>query len=85
MVSLPTQVTGPARPTDFFGPVTILPRFFHTQFLHQKLQLPMQPEALPSGPDLIASLESDCTGPRLMLFLDERSWLSLGSSQPRVS
>ena len=77
MVLLPTHVTGPVSPSDFFGPVTILPRFFHTQLLHQKLQLPRKPEASPSGPDLIASLESDSTGPRLMLFLDECSWLAL--------
>ena len=76
MVSLPTEVTGPVR-SDFFGPVTILPLFFHKQFLHQKLQLPTQPEDLPSGPDLIAALESDSTGPRLTLFLHERSWLAL--------
>ena len=62
---------------DLFGPVTILPRFFHAQFLHQKLYLLMPPEALPCGLDLIACLESDSTGPRLMLFLDERSWLAL--------
>ena len=66
-----------AQVPTFFGPVRILPRFFHAQFLHQKLCLPIQPEDLPSGPDLIASLESNCTGPRLMLFLNERSWLAL--------
>ena len=77
MVSLPIHVTGPALHADFFGPVTILPRVFHAQLLQQKLYLPIQPEDLPSGPDLIASLESDITGPRLMLFLDERSWLAL--------
>ena len=62
-----------AQVAPFFGPVHILPRFFHAQFLHQKLYLPIQPEDLPSGPALIASLESHSTGPRL----DERSWLAL--------
>ena len=66
-----------AQVVPFFGPVHILPHCFHTQFLHQKLYLPTQPEDLPSGPDLIASLESNSTGPRLMLFLNERSWLAL--------
>ena len=66
-----------AQVAPFFGPVHILPRFFHAPFLHQKLYVPIQPEDLPSGPDLIASLESNSTGPRLLLFLHERSWLAL--------
>ena len=66
-----------AQVVPFFGPVHILPHCFHAQFLHQKLYLPMEPEDSPSGPDLIASLESNSAGPRLMLFLNERSWLAL--------
>ena len=61
----------------FFGPVHILPRHFPITSLLHSLNQTLQPEALPSGPDLIASLESYCTGPRLMLFLEERSWLAL--------
>ena len=66
-----------AQVPTFFGPVHILPRFFHAQLLHQKLCLPMQPENVSSGPDPIASLESICTGPRLMLFLNKCSWFAL--------
>ena len=77
MAVLPLIFTGSASPAAFFGPVSILPRLFFEQALQQRLFLPLDAETSPSGPNLIAVLESSRVGPRLILFLDERSWLAL--------
>ena len=73
----PSVLTGSTSPAAFFGPVSILPRPFVEQFLQQRLLLPITPESSPSGPDLIALIESSRVGPGLILCLDEYSWLAL--------
>ena len=77
MVNLPSDVTGPELPIAFFGPVTILPRVFGEQSLLRRLSLPLSDESSPSGPDLLACLESLRVGPGLILCLDEPAWLAL--------
>ena len=77
MAFLPLPLTGSASPTAFFGPVSILPRLFFEQSLQQRLLLPPTSETSPSGPYLVAFLESSRVGPSLILCLQERSWLSL--------
>ena len=77
MVSLPLDVAGSALPVAFFGPVTVLPRAFVEQSLLQRLSLPLTAESSPSGPDLLACLESPRVGAGLILCLDEPAWLAL--------
>ena len=77
MVSLQSDVTGSDLPIAFFGPVTILPRAFVEESLLQSLLLPLTDESSPSGPDLLACLESLRVGPGLILCLDEPAWLAL--------
>ena len=77
MAMLPSVFTGSASPTAYFGPVSILPRPFVVQSLQQRLLLPLTPESSPSGPDLIALLESSRVGPGLILCLDEYSWFAI--------
>ena len=76
MARLPSGLTGSASPAAFFGPVSILPRPFVEQSLQQRILLPITPESSPSGPDLIALIESSRVGPGLILCLDEYSWLA---------
>ena len=76
MAMLPSSATGLAQTPALFGPVLILPRVFLEQSLGRRLLLPMTSESSPSGPD-IACLESSHVGLRLILCLEERSWLAL--------